>query len=213
MNGRLKCNYLKAVRRRVAEANGLELEIPECTYEGDCSGTCPRCEGEIRQLEHALSLRRSLSQKVSVMGVAAGLAIAGMSSASAQSVVPQDCISTNQFEEEYVGQVGDEIIDPFMSTSAEFPGGNDSLHQYIIDNFHVPSTIRSGVQRVKILVGFWVEPTGEISHVEIIEGVNPLLDEEAKRVVSSMPKWKPATAYRKPVRSYYNLPIGFSLQE
>ena len=73
MKGKETCNYLKVVRREVAAANGLELAIPECTYEGECQGTCPQCESEVRQLEQALSLRKSLSQKVSILGVAAGL--------------------------------------------------------------------------------------------------------------------------------------------
>ena len=86
MNGKDKCSYLKAIRREIAAANGIDLEIPECTFEGECPGTCPRCEGEVRQLEHAISQRRKLSQKVAILGVAAGLSLAGMSSAVAQTL-------------------------------------------------------------------------------------------------------------------------------
>ena len=85
MNGKDKCSYLKAIRREIAAANGIDLEIPECTFEGECSGTCSRCEGEVRQLERAISQRRKLSQKVAILGVAAGLSLAGMSSATAQT--------------------------------------------------------------------------------------------------------------------------------
>ena len=44
MKGKQVCSYLKSVRREVAAANGIDLEIPDCTFEGECPGTCPRCE-------------------------------------------------------------------------------------------------------------------------------------------------------------------------
>lgn len=94
MNGKDKCSYLKAIRREITAANGIDLEIPECTFEGECSGTCPRCEGEVRQLERAISQRRKLSQKVAILGVAAGLSLAGMSPAVAQTEPDPRCDST-----------------------------------------------------------------------------------------------------------------------
>lgn len=94
MNGKDKCSYLKAIRREIAAANGIDLEIPECTFEGECSGTCPRCEGEVRQLEMAISQRQKLSQKVAILGVAAGLSLAGMSTAVAQTESTCDSTKT-----------------------------------------------------------------------------------------------------------------------
>ena len=89
------CKYLKSVRRAVADANGIELDIPECTYEGDCSGTCPQCEAEVRTLENALSSRRRMAQKVAVLGVAAGLSMAGIPISSAQSTTPEKMLSSD----------------------------------------------------------------------------------------------------------------------
>ncbi len=107
MNGKDKCSYLKAIRREIAAANGIDLEIPECTFDGECSGTCPRCEGEVRQLESAISQRRKLSQKVAILGVAAGLSLAGMSPAVAQTEV--SCDST-QLETRHVPGLVDVVI-------------------------------------------------------------------------------------------------------
>ncbi len=73
MNGKKKCNTLKNVRRHIARANNIKLEIPECTHTGDCPGTCPRCESEVRYLERALAERRKRGLKVAVAGVSAGL--------------------------------------------------------------------------------------------------------------------------------------------
>ncbi|MBQ7736096.1 MAG: TonB family protein [Bacteroidales bacterium] len=95
MYGKSICKYLKSVRRAVADANGIELDIPKCTYEGDCSGTCPQCEAEVRTLENALSARRRMAQKVAVLGVAAGLSMAGIPISSAQSTTPEKMHSSD----------------------------------------------------------------------------------------------------------------------
>lgn len=73
MKGKIKCEALKKIRKDIAKANGIKLEIPECTHEGDCPGTCPRCESEVRYLERALDARRKRGLKVAVAGVSAGL--------------------------------------------------------------------------------------------------------------------------------------------
>ncbi len=73
-HGRNICNQLKAVRKRIAEENGIDLEIPECTYHGECRGTCPRCEAEVRFLENTLADRLRLGKVATVAGLALGLA-------------------------------------------------------------------------------------------------------------------------------------------
>lgn len=211
MKGKETCNYLKAVRREVAAANGLELAIPECTYEGECQGTCPRCESEVRQLEQALSMRRSLSQKVSILGVAAGLALSGMTAASAQTIVPPDstcAVQPVEVDDDVVGFVEDTPV-----SQAKFVGGVDSLNKYIFENFH-PNFGEMVFKNVKVLVEFCVEKTGKISEVKIVEGVHPRVDEEVIRMISDMPPWEPALDKTgKPVRSWYVLPVTLDFQE
>lgn len=84
------CKELKAVRRRIADENGIPLEIPECTYHGPCAGTCPRCEWELHQLETALANRLRLGKVATVAGIALGLSLG----ANAQSEVPEIEIGT-----------------------------------------------------------------------------------------------------------------------
>lgn len=50
MTGKEKCKFLKDIRRQIAEENGIDLEIEECTYEGECEGTCPKCDAELNYL-------------------------------------------------------------------------------------------------------------------------------------------------------------------
>ena len=69
--GKTTCKVLKEVRRKIADANGIPLQECECTHTGDCAGTCPYCESEVRYLERELSKRRNLGKAVAVAGIAA----------------------------------------------------------------------------------------------------------------------------------------------
>ncbi len=82
-HGKDICKELKAVRRSIAEENGIALEMPECTYQGPCRGTCPRCESELRYLENALAERLRMGRTAKVAGIA--LALASTAAAGAQT--------------------------------------------------------------------------------------------------------------------------------
>ena len=73
-HGKNICNQLKSVRKRIAEENDIPLKVEECTYNGECRGTCPRCEAEVRYLENALADRLRLGKVVTIAGLALGLA-------------------------------------------------------------------------------------------------------------------------------------------
>ncbi len=84
-HGKDICRQLKQLRRDIADQNGIELEIPECTYEGDCSGTCPRCDYELRYLESELVRRQRLGKAAIVAGTV--LTMASFQTANAQEPV------------------------------------------------------------------------------------------------------------------------------
>jgi len=71
--GRQTCKILKEIRKRIAEENGIEYAIAECHYKGECLGTCPRCEAEVRYLEQALERKRVAGKVVSLLGISVGL--------------------------------------------------------------------------------------------------------------------------------------------
>ena len=100
-NGKNICATLKQVRKRVADTNGIVYTPKECHFEGDCNGTCPACEAEVRYLEHQLSLLRKAGKAATVMGVAVGMTmVAGCKSgnANAPSTSPQGTGQTNRVE-------------------------------------------------------------------------------------------------------------------
>ena len=81
-HGKSICKQLKEVRKRIAEENDIPLEIEECTYKGECRGTCPHCEAEVRYLENALADRLRLGKVATVAGLALGLASCGNGTSS-----------------------------------------------------------------------------------------------------------------------------------
>lgn len=75
MNGKNKCKILKDIRRQIAQDNDIDYVTSECKYQGDCSGTCPKCEAEVRYLEQELAKRQAAGKAIAVAGIAATLVI------------------------------------------------------------------------------------------------------------------------------------------
>lgn len=71
--GRKICDVLKAVRKKIADMNGITYEPKVCHYKGHCSGVCPACEAERKYIENELSLRERMGKAVCVTGVAIGV--------------------------------------------------------------------------------------------------------------------------------------------
>ena len=76
MKGKDKCRILKQIRAEIARQNDINLVIEECTHKGECRGTCPRCEAEVRYLERELEKRRLLRKGVALAGISAGMTLA-----------------------------------------------------------------------------------------------------------------------------------------
>ena len=73
--GKEKCRILKQIRAEIARQNDIEWVIAECKHKGNCKGTCPKCEQEVRELEAALARREALGKRVAVVGISASLAL------------------------------------------------------------------------------------------------------------------------------------------
>ncbi len=322
-HGRSTCNQLKAIRKQIADANGIAYEPHECTFEGECRGTCPACEGEMRYIERELQRRQSLGKKIAVVGIATGLSAAiattqqscSFTSPSDRPINPPDKESTDdimdeitlpppphttprttQTSQEYVKEhirmyngsplwisssesgdnyvieevniiaspkkvctprdqhsqyldiQGDISIDDIdddnliildgdddveitfheieedgveedggfmgliVEEQPEFPGGSDAMRQYLKENTHYPTeAIENGIQG-RVFVSFDVDTVGNITNVKVVRHLDPTLDNEAVRVVKSMPQWKPGKQRGKAAKAVYILPINFILQ-
>ena len=87
--GKSTCKLLKDIRQQIADANGISYQPKECHHKGDCAGTCPACEEEIRYLERELRARKGNGFGMKVAGIAAGICATVMPmTAAAQNVKP-----------------------------------------------------------------------------------------------------------------------------
>lgn len=220
MNGKNVCAYLKSVRQKVAEANGIDMEFPPCHYEGDCKGTCPRCEAEVAQLERELSKRQQLSKRVAILGIAAGLTFAALPATAQNDVTTGNPSTSDSSAYEYLGDISleDSLDSRFTDDvwlipdeAAQFPGGMDKLMQYLVENIHYPNTEK--VWKGTIIVDFVIEKDGSISNVRIVSGGPQEFENEVVIVINNMPKWVPAKKDGEIVRSVMTLPITFDINE
>ena len=271
--GKSICNVLKTIRKQIAKANEIKYEPRECHHKGECRGTCPACEAEVRYIEQQLVIRRQLGKAVALMGISAGLSALTSCSNKAEEVKevekdsltvgkvlkesdthltgdidyrsPEDCvivekrqptakIRTAKFKaspkkEEVdtayteitkgatntipvVGQVPEEIFGDVVEQMPSFPGGTQALFEYLKENVTYPEEFEETCVQGRVVVSFVVERDGSITEAKVVKSVYPSLDEEALRVVNSMPKWHPGKQNGNSVRTKYTIPINFKLQ-
>lgn len=286
--GKTICSVLKTIRKQVADANEIKYEPRECHYEGECRGTCPACEAEVRYIERELDLRRQLGKAVAIVGISAGLSaltgcdnkaknvdsVSESESNLSKGIVKVETLERVDGDVEYkspvdtvivdkdpatikkrtapfkapapkaekkesavtegemvMGQTGGVDIDPVPmpnpyinpKSSEEvfgdvaeqmpsFPGGDRKLMEYLSENIRYPEECEEICIQGRVIVSFIVEKDGSISNVKVAKSLDPLLDKEAVRVVSGMPKWIPGRQNGVAVRVRYIIPVTFRLQ-
>ena len=105
----------------------------------------------------------------------------------------------------------DEVLKGPIEVMPEYPGGPNALVKYVQNNLKYPESAKKNKQEGRVFVGFVVEKDGSISNVSVMRGVCEELDNEAVRVVKTLPKFTPGMHGGKPVRVQYTLPIAFKL--
>ena len=218
--GKSICEYLKNLRRQIAEANGIDYSPRQCTYEGDCSGTCPACEREREYIESQLSLRQKWGAPLKIVGLSVALA-SGAACASNSSVTSglqeayvdsskggTSCSASTQLENEE-----EDLMGVIVEQKPVFPGGDTALMAFVKENLRYPEEAKRKGIKGRVLVTFVIGSDGSISDVKVMRSVHPLLDAEAVRLVESMPKWIPGKQMDRVVRSRYTLPVFFKPTE
>ena len=108
-------------------------------------------------------------------------------------------------------KVEGEVLD-LAEVAPEFPGGIPALMKFLAQNVKYPTDAQKAGKQGRVIAQFVVTTDGSVADVKIIRGIDPSLDEEAVRVIKSMPKWKPGTQKGQPVNVRYTLPVVFKLQ-
>jgi protein TonB len=103
---------------------------------------------------------------------------------------------------------------PFVSVEEmpEFPGGLPALLKFVSENLNYPSDAQINNIQGKVIVKFVVNADGSADRLEILRSVDPLLDNEAMRVVKSLPKFKPGKQGGVAVPVWFMLPVSFKLE-
>ena len=124
-----------------------------------------------------------------------------------QNEVVEEYVAPEIEEEEVVEQEIFQIVEEMPT----FPGGEQKLMEYVVKNVKYPQIAKETGIKGRVFVSFVVEPDGSVSNVKVLRGIGGGCDEEAMRVVKSMPKWKPGKQRGKAVRVSYMLPVNFQL--
>lgn len=128
MNGKTRCKILKDIRRQIAENNDISYVTSECKYQGDCKGTCPKCESEVRYLERELENRRKRGLAITLTGLATAvtLSTAGCDSPFTQvdgeMLPPESGIEESSTEERSTGETFQETEMGEFETLPEIMG-------------------------------------------------------------------------------------------
>ena len=252
--GKKTCKILKEIRRQIAEANDIEYVVEECQYKGDCLGTCPKCEAEVRYLEQQLHQRQLLGKAVMLAGVSVGMftlssckdinRTQGEAELTGDTVIVENPVDSNTVkgndikpltdeektvkccggilledsvkQEEKEGCNPPEMLCPVTDKVYEvvdimpsFPGGFGKMLEYLTENVKYPEGMEDSDIQGRVVCSFIINTDGSLSDIEIVRSLEPNLDKEALRVVSSMPKWEPGRQNGIPVKVRYVLPVIF----
>ncbi|MCH5214682.1 MAG: energy transducer TonB [Muribaculaceae bacterium] len=156
-------------------------------------------------------MKRLLLLVVVAMLAAFGLASYAQSETSAvpaepaaeESVLP---VKAPEAEELTPDKIYESVDEP-----AEFPGGTAAINKWLWSNLRYPEAAQENGVQGRVIVRFVVEKDGSIANITVLKGVDKDLDSEAVRVVKRMPNWIPGRKNGEAVRSYYIMPITFSL--
>lgn len=121
MKGKQKCNILREIRRKIAAENGIPFRSKDCTHTGECSGTCPYCESEVRYLEEQLKKKASLGKQIRIAAVCAGM-----------TAVVSGCTIVDKVAQQFAPSPTPEIVElsgevpwPYET---EAPGNEDEIN-------------------------------------------------------------------------------------
>jgi periplasmic protein TonB len=100
----------------------------------------------------------------------------------------------------------------YVEEMPTFPGGEAAMYAYIQKNVKYPPLARENGITGKVFINFIVDKDGNIKDVKVLRGIGGGCDEEAKRVISAMPNWKPGKQNGRSVQVSYNMPVNFTLK-
>ena len=168
MLGKQKCRILKEIRQKIADENDIPYVTRECSFQGECRGTCPRCESELQYLERQLALRASLKKSVTVAALCAGMAgltfsLSGCGSPKVEEpIFGQNDLSGAAPPEEI--ELSGEVDSSYYEYSGQEAASDTSMQATTSDSTSSCATSESASQCVTS------ETAGDIDYREVLTG-------------------------------------------
>ena len=126
---KITCETLKAIRKQVADANGIVYTPAKCDFEGVCAGTCPACESEREYIENQLSLKRKAGNIVKIAGLVTSLTtLAPLATVAQEMNAPEQTETISLLDEEFFFEFGgikpeyDDRLDQLTELVSQMPG-------------------------------------------------------------------------------------------
>jgi TonB family protein len=129
---------------------------------------------------------------------------------SQESVDSPPPVTAQESKTPVVPKVSGEIFD-IAEEMPVFPGGSAEMMSYIQKNLKYPVEAVETALQGRVILQFIVTEDGSIADVNVVRSVDPIVDEEAVRVVKGMPKWIPGKKDGKAVNVKYTIPVVFKL--
>lgn len=240
--GKQTCRILKEIRKQIADANDIELITSECQFKGDCLGTCPKCESEVRYLEQQLKHRQMLGKAVTLFGLSTGAITLNAAEhvtvepnlntgvrteqmnnmkvtsseemiAIGDTITPKPQSNKKKKSEETTDSEDDKVFGNMTELPPSFPGGYPEMTEWIIKHIRYPKQYAKGGVTGRVIVQFTVDKTGRTRDAVILRSLDSLCDKEAIRLVLSMPLWIPASVNGNKTSMKFALPIFFKYQQ
>ena len=110
-------------------------------------------------------------------------------------------------------QSGSDPVFTSVEQVPEFKGGLEAFGKFLMTNLRYPKVARDNNVQGRVVITFVVEKDGSLSNMKVVRGIGSGCDEEALRVLSISPAWKPGIQNGKPVKVQYSVPISFTLAD
>ena len=198
--------YLKANNKYPSPGRGKSVYVNiSCMVDTDGSITAVRNISSVDSLLDAEAIRLVQGMPKWIPGKRSGEPF------KKSQIIPVEFDNTNVDWEKWAKENGNDAPFIVVEEAPEFPGGASAMLEFLNKNIKYPAMCRENGIQGRVIVSFIVDRDGTIVDPEVVKNVNPLLDQEALRVISIMPKWKSGQQRGKPVRVKYTVPINFRL--
>jgi TonB family protein len=135
----------------------------------------------------------------------------GRTRANSKAKAPSGYAAPVYFEPIYNPTLDERPLPPVLSVVDQMPQFDGDVNEYLRQRIEYPDTTRLGVKEGTVMVKFIVTVLGDLRNATIVRSIDPLLDQEALRVVREMPRWNPGRHKGLYANVYYTLPVKFHL--